>query len=537
MGASNCPETPRQRMIGMMYLVLTAMLALNVSKDILDAFSVVDDALHTSNQITMSKNAQDYKELDRQREILGEDKVAGAFEKAKQIKEASNELVEYIEQLKVRYIEHVEGTSAYREDGTLKSVEDLKAKDDVSKATNFMILSGNAKELKEQLEGYRAKLLSMVDEPYRESMEKTIGLDVNEKYRNATGTPETWESHYFERVIFAAGVTLLNKTIGEVRNAESGVLKHVIGSITRSDHKFSEVVAKVIPKSQIVFQGDTYQADIIVAAYDDKQPIEAYWRSGSGELTSPNGANQIKGDFGVAPLRIATNAVGDFTYTGFINMIDPEGNIKHYPFTEKYTVMAPSATAAADKMNVLYAGIDNPISVSASVAPDKIGISLTGGGSYTKTGPGKFNVKVPESLASKTVTINTHADVDGKQQAMGSNVFRIKRVPDPEAKLGQSRGGRMTKAELLANPFILASMGDDFVYDLSWTVNSYNVTFLVKGIEDAPMRCTNRQFSDAVKNKINACGAGTAIYFTEIKVSTAAIAGERTLNSIYVILK
>ena len=535
MGASNCPETPRQRMIGMMYLVLTAMLALNVSKDILDAFSVVDDALNTSNQITMSKNAQDYAELNRQREILGEEKVAEAFEKATQIKEVSNEMVEYIEQLKVRYIEHVEGTSAYNENGALKTVEDLKAKDDVSKATNFMILGGNAKDLKEQLESYRTKLLSMVDEPYREVMEKTIGLDVNEKYKNATGTPETWETHYFEGVIFAAGVTLLNKTIGEVRNAESGVLKYVIGSITRSDHKFSEVVAKVIPKSQIVFQGDPYQADIIVAAYDNKQPIEAYWRSGTGELNSPNGANQIKGDFGVAPLRIATNAVGDFSFTGFISLVDPEGNIKHYPFTDKYTVMAPSATSAADKMNVLYAGIDNPVSVSASVAAEKIDISLTGGGTFTKTGPGKFNIKVPESLASKTITINILANIDGKQQHMGSNVYRIKRVPDPTAKLGQFKGGKTTRAELLANPFVLADMGTDFVYDLAWTINSFQVTFIVKGIEDPPMSCTSRQFSDAIKNKINSCGPGTVIYFSDIKASS--VAGNRTLNPITVILR
>jgi gliding motility-associated protein GldM len=522
-------------MIGMMYLVLTAMLALNVSKDILNAFSVVDDALNTSNKITMSKNAQDYAELNRQREILGEDKVAEAIEKATQINKASNELVEYIEQLKIKLIEQVEGTSAYNEDGTVLSVAQLKAKDDKSKATNFMISGGNAKELKSKIEGYRTKLLSMVDEKDVQDLSQTIGLDVNGKFYNTSGLPETWETHYFDDVIFAADVTLLNKTVGEVRNAESGILKYVINSITRGDHKFSEVAAKVIPVSQIVFQGEPYQADVIVAAYDDKQPIEAYWRSGTGELTSTQGANQIKGDFGKAPLKIATNAVGDFAYTGFIKMTDGEGNTKHYPFSSKYTVMAPSATAAADKMNVLYAGIDNPISVSASVAPEKVGISLTGGGTFTKTGPGKYDVKVPESLASKTITINIHADIDGKQQAMGSSTWRVKRVPDPVAKLGQSKGGKMTKAELLANPFILADMGTDFVYDLLWTVKSYQVIFMVKGIEDAPMTCNNRQFSDAIKNKINSCGSGTTIYFTDIKASS--VAGDRTLNSIVVFLK
>ena len=534
MGATNCPETPRQRMIGMMYLVLTAMLALNVSKDILNAFSIVDEALYTSNQITMSKNAQDYAELNRQKAILGEEKVAEAFEKATQIKELSNEMVEYIEQVKIKFIEFVDG-AAYNSDGTLKTVADLTAKDDKSKATNFMIIDGNAQELKKKLTEYRIKLLSFVAEEDLKLMEQTIGLDVGEKFKDATGTSESWETHYFDDVIFAAGVTLLNKTIGEVRNTESGILKYVIRAISQSDYKFSNVSAKVIPKSQIVFQGEPYQADIIVAAYDDKQPIEVYYRMGTGVMTSTQGATQVKGDFGIAPLKIGTSSVGDFSFTGLIKMIAPDGTTQHYPFSDSYTVMAPSATVAADKMNVLYAGIENPVSASASVAPEKISISLTGGGTATQTGPGKYNITVPESLAGKTITIHTNANIDGRQQTMNSKEFRVKRVPDPTAKVGTFKGGKISKAELLANPFILADMGTDFVYDLKWTISSFQVTFMVKGIEDAPMLCNGRQFSEAVINKINSSGSNTTIFFTDIKAS--CIAGTRTLNNIYVQLK
>jgi len=536
MGATNCPETPRQRLIGMMYLVLTALLALNVSKEILNAFAIVDEALHTSNQITESKNSQDYIELNRQKTILGEDKVAVAFEKAMQIKELSNKMVDFINQLKVNYIEYVEEAPALNENGTFKTVAQLRLKDNVSKATNFMIAQGKAIELKEKLIEYRIQMLSFIDEQDREAMAETIGLDMNEKYRNTTGATEAWETHYFEGVIFAAGVTLLNKTIGEVRNAESGVLKYVIRSITQSDFKFSNVSAKVIPKSQNVFQGEAYEAEIIVAAYDDKQPIEAYWRMGSGVMTSTQGANLAKGDEGIAVLKIPTNAVGDFSFTGLIQMVGPDGVMQTHPFSNKYTVMAPSATAAADKMNVLYAGIENPVSVSAPVAAEKTSITLTGGGSFTKTGPGKYDISVPDALIGKTITVTISAELDGKHQTMGSNLFRVKRVPDPVAVLGGNfKGGKISKAELLANPFVLADMGTDFVYDLRWTVNSYQATFLIKGIEDAPITCNNRQFSDAIKNKINSCSAGTVIFFSDIKAS--CVAGTRTLNPITVILK
>jgi len=536
MGASNCPETPRQRLIGMMYLVLTALLALNVSKDILNAFSIVDGALRTSNQIMVSKNNQDYAELNRQKAILGEDKVAKEFEKAMQIKELSSDLVKFVEDTKIRYIEFVEGTTAFNPDGSVKCVAQLKMKDNKSKATNFMIVDGNAHRLKERLREYREHLLSFVDEEDRDAISQTIGIDVNDKFTDASGKPETWEAHYFENVIFAAGVTLLNKTIGEVRNAESGILKYVIRSITKDDFKFSNITAKVIPRSQIVFQGEPYEADVIVAAYDDKQPIEAWWRMGTGVMTSTQGATLAKGEFGVAHLKIPTNTVGDFSFTGLIRMIGPDGLPQDHNFTDKYMVMAPSATAAADKMNVLYAGIDNPVSVSASVSAEKTSISLTGG-TYTKTGPGKYDINIPENLIGRTVTINISADMDGKQLNMGSNIFRVKRVPDPEAVIGANikSGAKIPKTELLANPFIFANMGADFVYDLRWTVNSYQVTFIIRGIEDAPIICNNRQFSDAIKNKINSSSPGTAILFSDIKAS--CVVGTRTLNTITVFLK
>ena len=534
MGAKNCPETPRQRMIGMMYLVLTAMLALNVSKDILNSFSIVDEALTTSNQITLSKNNQDYAELNQQKAILGEDKVADAFDKAKQIKDLSNEIVDYIEQFKIKYIEFVE-TTATNEDGTTKTVAQLTQKDNISKSTNYMMNEGHAEVLKEKILTYRNQLLSFVDENDVKSMSEVIGIDLNKKFKNANGAQESWETHYFEGVIFAAGVTLLNKTIGEIRNAESGILKYVIRSISKDDFKFSDVIAKVIPKSQIVFQGDPYEAEVILAAFDATQAIDVYYRMGTGTMTEPSGT-LVRGDDGIGRLKIPTNQSGDFSYTGLVKVTGPDGLPKTYTFNNMYTVMAPSATVAAEKMNVLYAGIDNPVSVSASIPPEKLSISISEG-SYTKTSAGKFEVKVPESMVGKTVTINAIADNNGKSQTMGSSTFRVKRVPDPAARIGNFKGGKISKQELLVNSFIFASLGEDFVYDLKWTVNDFQVTFVIKGIEDAPMKCTGNQFSEAVKSKINSCSQGTTIYFSSINASCTSIAGKRSLNDITVILR
>jgi len=534
MGATNCPETPRQRMISMMYLVLTAMLALNVSKDILNAFVIVDETLGRSNQITVSKNAQDYTELRRQKEILGEDKVAEQFAQAMQLKDISNEIVDFIEDLRIRYIEFVESAPAFNPDGTPKSLAQLRMKDNKSKSTLFMINDGNAIDLRNRLEEFRTQILSLVNEDDRKTMSATIGLNVHETYKNASGASESWEIHYFENVIFAAGVTLLNKTIGEVRHAESTILKYIISAITKDDYKFANVKGRAIPKSQIVFQGEPFEAEVIVVAYDDQQPVQAWWRMGTGVMTSPEG-NMIVGESGVAHLRIPTNQVGDFNFTGLIKMTGPDGLPKTFPFNNNFTVIAPSATVAADKMNVLYAGIANPVSVSASVPPERISISLSGG-TQTKTGPGSYNISVPDNLIGRTVSVNITADMNGRQQSMGSTEFRVKRVPDPEAVLGGAfKGGRIQKNELLANPFLTATMGVDFVYDLRWTVNSFTATFIVRGIEEAPMTSNSRQLTEAIKTKIQNSPAGTVVFFSDIRATSEA--GSRTLNTVTAILR
>ena len=378
-------------------------------------------------------------------------------------------------------------------------------------------------------------MLSFVSDEYRESIAATIGLNVNDPFRNASGATETWEDHYFNNVIFAAGVTLLNKTMGEVRNAESHILKYILSSISRDDFKVSNFMAKVIPNSRLVFQGEPFEAEVIVAAYDAQQPIEVWYRMGTGEMTTPQGT-MIRGEAGIANLKIPTNQVGDFSFTGLVNMIGPDGTPRTFPFGNSFTVMAPSATVAADKMNVMYAGIDNPVSVSAPVPAERISISLTGG-TQTQTGPGRFNINIPESLIGREVTVGIHANMgDRKQQALGSNVFRVKRVPNPEAVLGSDfKGGKIGKQELLANPFVRATMGPDFVYELPWTINSYQVTFIVRGIEEAPIMANSRQFPDAVKNKINSSPSGTVMYLTGIRATSSL--GQRTLNDITVILR
>lgn len=538
MGAKNCPETPRQQMIGMMYLVLTAMLALNVSKDIIEAFSLVDDTMVASTANTMAKNESDYSWLQGQKAILGAEKVKDAEQKANVLKQKTDALINEIEEIKKGLIIYVDNTYEDKE-GKPKTVATIQSKDERSKPTQYMIEQKNATKMKEAIIKYKAEILSLVDDPnQREAMSKTIGLNVEQTFKGKEGaTTQSWEEHNFYDVIMSAAVTLINTTEGEVRNAESKMLEYVKNSISASDFKFDNVSGRAIPNSRMVFTGDKYTADIIVSAYDTKSTPEVYYKTGVDTLTVDQlgSATKLEGENGLVRLELGAGGVGEQRYAGLIKIKAPDGTDQYYPFNDRYMVVKPSATISAEKMNVLYAGIANPVSVSAPVAPDQLSVNFPGCG-VTRAEAGKFNISVPTSLIGKTVEATVSANLGGKTQAMGSTTFRVKRVPDPRATIGANiRGGKRSKNELKANPFIRAAMGDDFAYDLKWTINSYQVIFISKGYEDNPLTCTGATFSDAVKQKISKSGSGTTIIFTGIKASCEA--GQRTLDEITVRIK
>ncbi len=188
-------------------------------------------------------------------------------------------------------------------------------------------------------------------------------------------------------------------------------------------------------------------------------------------------------------------------------------------------------TVSADRMNVFYAGLSNPITVNAPIAPEELSIELKGGGSYTKTGPGTFNITIPETLIGKTVTVHVKTTRDERDITLGASEFRVKRVPNPVAIVsGMFTEGSVSKEELAEKPFIEVTMGQDFAYDLEWSVQSYQVIFFVDGKEEVPMTIQGGTFSEELKARINDATPRTIILFTGIRATSPA--GTRQLHDI-----
>ena len=315
-------ETPRQKMIAMMYLVLTALLALNVSKEILNAFLVVNESMETTNESISAKIDDAYAKFKIQYD-LNKEKVEPFYVKAEQIKQESADLVAYIEGLKFDLVKVSERKSdeevneLFYKDTIINGVskkflmlEEVPTKDKYDATTDYLVKrgdglgNGEAYVLSEKMGTYRATILDAMNLP---EDSKKVGLITNMegvKYRDADGKSQDWEVHNFYTTILAADITILNKIIGEARSAEFNAVNYLYSSVSETDFKFDEVAAKVIPKSTYVLQGRNYEAEVLVAASDSKLDATVRILMGADTLTEANKsrAQIIEGDAGLVEL-------------------------------------------------------------------------------------------------------------------------------------------------------------------------------------------------------------------------------------------
>lgn len=521
MAGANCPETPRQRMIGMMYLVLTAMLALNVSKDVLDAFIVVDETLIKTNENFERKVEGTYAQFGFAN-ANEPGKVGPFYKKALEVKEHTQKIVDLFNEAKWELISISEKKTIEEVKGY--TVREILNKDDYSTPTNYFIGAsasgetiGKAKELKEAIIEYRSILLGYVDEKERDEFDKKIGLDVVGPFHDAGGKEVSWEYNSFYGSIMASSVTVLNKTIGEIKNAEFDILSYLMRAITAGDFTFDRIEAKVIPNSRIVFTGTEFEADIIVAAVDTRTQPEVYYKMGIDVPTQDMlpSMTKVSGDSGMVRLSLPAAGIGEQKFAGFIKLKSPSGEDSYYPFNESYSVAKSSATVAADKMNVFYAGIDNPVSASAPVPPEKIRIS--GAGLSFRGSGGHYVVNPPISMIGKKINVTISAEVDGRTQSFGGTEFRVLTIPEPKIAIGNIRGGRRSKAEIINSPIVVPK-DESFVYDLNWRVNGFSMT-VGSGRNAKTATTGGNRFSGEMQGYINGAEPGSPLIVYDVKVT------------------
>lgn len=524
----------RQKMINMMYLVLTALLALNVSKEILNAFVTVNDGLETTKTTFKNKMAQQYADFAASYNE-NKQKVGPYYNSAQTIQTGVDDIIDYIDNIKVLIIAGTEGKTNEEifANDTILSMKYVEAKDGYDIPTNLLIGAdpdtpkdgeNTAKELKSKLEAYRDMLKKVISDrggnPTLEaSIDKTFTFP--EKVKDASGTTTNWESLNFYHVPLAACVTILSKFQADIRNTESDVVKWLYGQVDASSLKFTTIRPAVIPLTNYVTQGDSFKADVFLAAYDETNPPVV--RLAADDATIDTLTGKITGDFtevtigpdGMGKLAIPASAVGQMS-KGLSIEYKPMGQdpLTYYTYAN-YEVAKPSLVVSPTKMNVFYKGVDNPVDVSVpGFSADKIRPSISAG-SITKASGGGYVVRIKTGNKAQ---ISVTAELpDGSTKRLGPAEFRVKSVPNPTPYFaGKSvADDKVKKRELLAAQGVIAKMLD-FDFDLKFTVTQFRLTMIVAGTPVEKVSKSNR-LSGEMKELLKKAKRGQKIYIEGIK--------------------
>lgn len=514
MAATNCPETPRQRMISMMYLVYTALLALNVSVEILQAFITVGDSMEITNELFSKKIDDSYYNFEKAY-AANPEKVGPNWEIAQEVRQETDAIMKYIDDVKYELVALVEGLEGGSEEA--KQLLDemgyvgIKKQDDYSKPTQYFIggtedgSAAKAMELRMKIEEYQAKMLKYAgsDTVFVNRLEK-MQIKTQETYLNRGGQELNWQLYNFSNTITLADLVILNKFKSEIQNAEFDVVNHLLSSVSADDYKFDNVRAKVVPASTYVMQGNAYEAQVFVAAYDSKT-----------QLTADVGGRNYVSDSGVIRLQFPASSIGPQKYSGTV-FVKGESGDEPYPFSGEYFVAAPAVTISPTKMNVFYIGVDNPVSISSpGASSEQLITSITGGGGATlkKVSPGNYIVNVK---TQQEVLISVDANINGKITKQGSMAFRVKQMPKPKALVGSSEGGRIAKEILVAQGGLKVVM-EGFDFPVRYDVVEFQMTFNTGGDGQAPLVARGSRFTPEMINQIQRLRRGNKVYIEGIR--------------------
>lgn len=492
--------SPRQKMINLMYIVLTAMLALNVSSDVLNGFTLVEDGLKRTNSNVSDRNAALYMQLE---EFTRQNPQKGKpwLDKAADVRRQTLSLYKYIDSLKLAIVRDADGV-----DG---KVDNILNQDNLEASSKVMVTYGNGAKLERRLAAYRKYIAAYIADPKKQAaIQKALATEPVLQKGSMIKVP--WVSGMFENMPVVASVTLLSKLQNDLLFAEGEALQTLVASVDAGDVRVNKLDAFVIPNSKLVMRGGKYCADIVLAAVDTTQRPAIFV---NGRQLPAN----------TRTYEFMAGQTGTFTYSGYLDVTRGDGTTSRYPFQSDYTVIEPTATVSATMMNVLYAGINNPISISVpGVAQNAVSATMTNG-SLTRSGD-HWNAHPMRVGVECVITVT--ATLEGRSQTVSTSTFRVRKLPDPTAYIAykDSKGNEnhykgskpFAKSLLLAANGLDAAIDDDLLNVHYSVVDFETIVFDSMG-NAMPEKSAGSRFSERQKTSFRRLSRGKRFYITRIR--------------------
>jgi gliding motility-associated protein GldM len=477
-------------MIAMMYLFLTAMLALNVSADILNGFVLVNNSLL---QTIKSSDYRNVITIDKFKSIDADnpEKFGEWLNKALLVKQKSDSMYQYLESFKYNIVRLADGSDA--------TLSDIKHKDNLDVTGEYGLVEGNGRILRNKLIAFRTFLGSMVngDSTQIDAFNRNFATNKGKDGKN-------WEETIFEMMPVVATVTVLSKYQADVKAAEGEVIRYLMAQTDASDYRVNKLQAYVIPTSTYVMVGDQYNAQIILSAVDSTK-VPQYYING----------RQLQNN----TFKFVCNQAGEFNYKGYIRL-NAGGVNRDFPFASNYTVGAKSSTISNTALNVVYAGIDNELSASVpGIAASNIQVSCSNA-VLSRKANGMWSCR--PTITSGKILFTLAAKTGGNKNfvSMGSVAYAVRQLPDPRPFLQYKDAGgverKIVEGNITLNMLSNGSIVADYVNELI-SANFNVIGFTIEYPNGEELRSSSSTLNAEQKNRLAEERVGSRIIIKKIK--------------------
>lgn len=540
------PKEPRQLMINLMYLVLTALLALNVSAEVMNAFKTIGDSL-------LDTAATTDKALDGQQKalfkLLDEDSkkdFAALKPGVENVRKIVKDFNVYIDGIKDQLIDGSGNKNGVNDEGDFKldkksGMNIMKGKKNKDVTTRLLAEAPLGNELKEKIEATKAALIAAytetlnnpelaaaagfrlengkIDQPAIDADIKSfvdgISLGIDPDWAKKTDKA-TWEQYRFKQLPALPAITLLTTYQADAKNAEALAVGKLSEKAGGKEIVFDKFFPVINAKKAYVIKGEKFEADISLGAYSSDIKPENI-------TLTVDGTTVRMGEDGVASYSATPSSTGSKKIKLTARVKNPlTGEVSTESSEFEYEVGLRSANVSADKMNVFYIGVDNPVSVAVAGANSNevkascSGCTITGGG-------GKYNVTVTNP-GEPTITVS-----GGGLQPTKFN-FRAKRIPDPVARLGKKQDGSMGTGEFKAQGGVIPWL-DNFDFDAKCKIQGFNLVHVPKRQDPVDNPNQGGTFDAKSKRMMQAAKPGDTYYFENVKARCPGDKAGRKINS------
>ncbi len=491
-------QTPRQKMINLMYLIFIAMLALNMSKEVLAAFGIMNEKLETSNIKTTESNDNFLASLETKSE---EDSVkyGELFQNAQKIKSLSQEYYDYLETLKKGMTEKLEDPKDYaRMDNSDYLDQKLFQGDNLSK---------DGQEFMKRINDYRTQVAAIVPEKLKESVEARFQTgDDKGKVEKRDGTRQDWINYHYEGYPLVASLAKLTSLQADVKITEESALKSMLEGELTDQVSLTNFATSLLASKSAFYNGDKYDGKIIISKTDKTStPVKAELTLDGRKLTE---GKDYKLEAGGVQMLIGAGNPGDHEIVGTMYFMQDGEEIPVEVKNSFATISKPNAAViAADKMNVVYRGVANPMTISIPGIPDnKVSASAPGlsrrAGSKYVMNPGK----------GREVTISASGVLPDGQRISTPATFRIKDIPRPGGTVrGEAGSVKMPRRNLEIST--VGAMLEDFDFDLNLAVSGFK--FKVPG--QPTIIVNGNKLDGRAKSALKRAKRGEAVQIFDIK--------------------